>query len=57
MSNGFRQQHNRANHFVIVLNIVDKVELVLGKVFRSRHTNPPSASVSRRTAVSPCASF
>ena len=30
-----------------MLNIVDKVELVLGKVLRSRHTHPPSESVSR----------
>jgi hypothetical protein len=54
--NGFRKQHNRPNHFVIMLNIVDKVEFVLGKVFRSRHTNPPSARVSRRTTASPRAS-
>ena len=51
--NGFRKQHNRPNHFVIMLNIVDKVEFVLGKVLRSRHTNSPSARVSRRTTASP----
>ena len=54
---GFRKQHNRPNHFVIMLNIVDKVEFVLGKVLRSRHTNPPSARVSRRITASPRASF
>src|SRR5262249_49513325 len=53
---GFRKQHNRLNHFVIMLNIVDKVEFVLGKVLRSRHTNPPSARVSRRITASPRAS-
>jgi hypothetical protein len=53
---GFRKQHNGPNHFVIMLNIVDKVEFVLGKVLRSRHTNPPSARVSRRITASPRAS-
>ena len=32
-------------------NIVDKVELVLGKVLRSRHTNPPSESVRDGTTA------
>ena len=53
---GFRQQHNWPNHFVIMLNIVDKVEFVLGKGLRSRNTNPPSESVSRRITASPRAS-
>jgi hypothetical protein len=45
--------NNGPNHFVSMLNIVDKVEFVLGKVLRSRHTNPPSARVSRRITASP----
>ena len=55
--NGFRQEHHRPNHFISMLNIVDKVEFVLGKVLRSRHTNSPSARVSRRITASPHASF
>jgi len=54
---GFRTQHNRPNHFVLMLTIVNKVELVLGKVLRSRHPNPPSESVSRRITASPRARF
>ena len=51
--NGFRSQHNRANHFVIVLNIVHELKLVLRKILCSRHGLPPSDSLSRRTTTPP----
>ena len=47
--NGFREQDNGANDFVIVLNVVDELELVLRKVLRSRHAHSPSHGVGRRT--------
>ena len=51
--NGFRKQHNRANHFVIVLNIVHELQLVLRKILCSRHGIPPSRDCSRRTTREP----
>jgi hypothetical protein len=33
--NGFREQDNGANDFVIMLNVVDELDLILGKVLRS----------------------
>src|SRR5262249_3870443 len=47
--NGFRQEHNRPNDFVIMLNVVDKVEFVLRKVLRSRHAMPPPRGFHRPT--------
>lgn len=49
--NGFRKQHNRPNHFVIMLNIVDKVELVRRKVLRSSHAIPPPRGFNRPTTA------
>ena len=50
--NGFRKQDDRANDFVIVLNVIDELELVLGKILRSRHVLPPSGSSHSRTTAS-----
>ena len=49
--NGFRKQHDRPNHFVIVLNVVNKSQLVLRKILRSRHAIPPSRDRNRRTTA------
>ena len=49
--NGFCKEHNRPNHFVIVLNVVDKSQLVLRKLLRSRHAIPPSRDRTRRTTA------
>lgn len=54
--NGFRQQHNRAHHCVIVLNIVHELELVLRKILCSRHVLPPSSRLSSRTTPPPARS-
>ena len=37
----FGEEDNRSDDFVIVLHVVDELELVLGKVLRSRHAIPP----------------
>jgi len=53
-SHGFCKQHDWPNHFVIVLNVVAKTELVLRKILHSRHAIPPSRdSNSRTTAGAP----
>ena len=50
-SNGFGKEHNRPNHFVIVLNVVDKAQLVLRKILHSRHAIPPLRDCTRHTTA------